>query len=200
MRPGVKKASEMQPAAVRLSSYRARMGRTFALHLFAARMLCSNGSIPSTERGRAMKVSELMTPGVITATPEDTVETVIGRMVMRHCGAIPVVDARGDLTGIVTLRDVLLPLYPNYGEYIHDAVHARDFEAMEDGYLKLLEMKARDVMTPDPMSVSPEDPVLKAASYMGLKNLRRIPVTEGRRLVGIISIGDISRGLFLRHH
>lgn len=147
-----------------------------------------------------MKVSELMTPGVITATADDTVDAVIGRMVMRHCGAIPVVDARGDLTGIVTLRDVLLPLYPNYGDYVHDAVHARDFEPMESGYARLLAMKAGEVMTPDPMSVSPEDPVLKAASYMGLKNLRRIPVTEGRRLVGIISIGDISRGLFLRHH
>lgn len=147
-----------------------------------------------------MKVSELMTSGIITATREDTLETVISRMVMRRCGAIPVVDAHGDLTGIITLRDVLLPLYPNYGDYVHDAVHARDFEAMEEGYPKLLTMKAGEVMTPDPMSVSPDDPVLKAASYMGLKNLRRIPVTEGRRLVGIISIGDISRGLFLRQH
>lgn len=146
-----------------------------------------------------MKVSELMTTGVITAAPDDTVAAVIERMVMRHCGAVPVVDDAGGLIGIVTLRDVLLPLYPNYGDYVHDAVHARDFEAMEHGYPRLLEMKTREVMTPDPMSVSPEDPVLKAASYMGLKNLRRIPVAEERRLVGIISIGDISRGLFLHH-
>jgi CBS domain-containing protein len=146
-----------------------------------------------------MKVSELMTTGVITATPGDTVAAVIERMVMRHCGAVPVVDDAGELIGIITLRDVLLPLYPNYGDYVHDAVRARDFEAMENGYPRLLDMKAGEVMTPDPMTVSPEDPVLKAASYMGLKNLRRIPVAEGRRLVGIVSIGDISRGLFLHH-
>jgi CBS domain-containing protein len=51
-------------------------------------------------------------------------------------------------------------------------------------------------MTPNPMTVSPTDPVLKAASYMGLKNLRRIPVTVDGKLVGIVSIGDINRELF----
>lgn len=144
-----------------------------------------------------MKVSDLMTTGVITASAADPVSTVIGKMVMRHCGAIPVVTARGELTGIITIRDVLLPLYPHYGDYVHDTVHARDFEEMERSYPRLLEMKAGDLMTPDPMTVAPEDPVLKAASYMGLKNLRRIPVADGRRLVGMISIGDINRGLFL---
>ena len=146
-----------------------------------------------------MKVSDLMSTGLVTASEDDTIETVIGKMVMRHCGAVPIVDAQGRLTGIITIRDVLLPLYPNYGDYVHDAVRARDFEEMEQGYERLLEMKAAELMTPDPMTVSPSDPVLKAASYMGLKNLRRIPVAEDRRLVGMISIGDISRGLFLQH-
>lgn len=145
-----------------------------------------------------MKVSEIMTTGLITATQDDTIRTVIGKMVMRHCGAVPIVDARGDLVGIITIRDVLLPLYPNYGDYVHDAVRSRDFEEMEEGYQRLLEMKAAELMTPDPMTVSPSDPILKAASYMGLKNLRRIPVAEGRRPVGMISIGDINRGLFLQ--
>lgn len=144
-----------------------------------------------------MKVSDLMTTGVITASADESVASVIGKMVMRRCGAIPVITARSELAGIVTVRDVLLPLYPNYGDYVHDTVHARDFEEMERAYPRLLEMKAGDLMTPDPMTVSPMDPVLKAASYMGLKNLRRIPVTDGRRLVGMISIGDINRGLFL---
>lgn len=145
-----------------------------------------------------MKVSEVMTTGVITAAADDSIEAIIRKMVMRHCGAIPIVDGRDELIGIITIRDVLLPLYPNYGDYVHDAVRARDFEEMEGGYERLLEMKAAQLMTPDPMTVAPTDPLLKAASYMGLRNLRRIPVTEGNRLVGMISIGDINRGLFLQ--
>jgi CBS domain-containing protein len=144
-----------------------------------------------------MKVSDVMTTGLITATEEETIGSVIGKMVMRRCGAIPVVSGEDRLVGIVTIRDVLLPLYPNYGDYVHDNIRSRDFEEMENGYRKLLETKVAELMTPDPLTVSPSDPVLKAASYMGLRNLRRIPVTDKGRLVGMISIGDINRGLFL---
>jgi CBS domain-containing protein len=147
-----------------------------------------------------MKISEVMTTGLVTVQPEDTLSTAVQKMIMRRCGSLPVTNDSGELVGIVTIRDTMLPLYPNFGEYIHDAVNARDFEGLEENYKKVMRMKVRDVMTPDPMSVSPEDPVLKAASYMGLKNLRRIPVTEGGRLAGIVSIGDINRGLYIRLH
>ncbi|MDQ6966215.1 MAG: CBS domain-containing protein [Mariprofundaceae bacterium] len=117
-------------------------------------------------------------------------------MIQRHCGSVPVVDADSSLVGIVTLRDVLLPLYPNYGEYIHDNVHARDFEEMEEGYGKVLDMTAGEVMTADPFTVAPDEPILKAASYMGLKNLRHIPVADKGKLIGVITISDINQALF----
>ena len=138
-----------------------------------------------------------MAQGAVSAKKTDTTRTVVIKMINRHCGAIPVVDDDNTLLGVITLRDVMLPLYPNLGDYIHDNVHARDFVGMEEGYAKVLEMPAGDIMTPKPMTVSPDDPVLKAASYMGLKNLRRIPVVEDGKLVGMVSIGDINRGLFL---
>ncbi len=145
-----------------------------------------------------MKISEVMTTGVISARETDPVRRVIELMVMRHCGSIPIVRDGDRLAGIITVRDLLLPLYPNLGDYVHDQVRARDFEAMEAGYGKLLDLPAADLMTTGPMTVSPHDPVLKAASYMGLKNLRRIPVVDEGRLVGMVSIGDINRGMFLR--
>jgi CBS domain-containing protein len=149
--------------------------------------------------GIYMQVSEVMTTGLLTARPVDTLRSIVEKMIMRRCGSLPVVDDEGGLIGIVTIRDTMLPLYPNFGEYVHDAVHARDFEAMEDNYKKVMCMKAKEVMTPNPMTVSPGDSVLKAASYMGLKNLRRIPVAKDGKLVGMVSIGDINRGLFIRH-
>jgi CBS domain-containing protein len=68
-----------------------------------------------------------MSTGVVTASTTDTVRDVVIKMLSRHCGAVPVVNASHELLGIVTLRDVMLPMYPNYGDYIHDAVHSRDF-------------------------------------------------------------------------
>ncbi len=143
-----------------------------------------------------MLVSEVMTTGVKAVKKEDTLRKVVVGMIQRHCGSVPVVDDGGALIGIVTLRDVLLPLYPNYGEYIHDNVHARDFEEMQEGYPKVLEMTAGEVMTANPFTVAPDEPILKAASYMGLKNLRHIPVADGDKLVGVITISDINQALF----
>ncbi|MDQ6971719.1 MAG: CBS domain-containing protein, partial [Mariprofundaceae bacterium] len=143
-----------------------------------------------------MQVSEVMTTGVKAVKKEDNLRKVVTGMIQRHCGSVPVVDDAGTLVGIVTLRDVLLPLYPNYGEYIHDNVHSRDFEEMQEGYPKMLGMNVGEVMTANPFTISPDEPVLKAASYMGLKNLRHIPVADDGKLVGVVTISDINQALF----
>ena len=143
-----------------------------------------------------MLVNDVMSTGVLTAHRTDTVRSVVIRMLSRHCGAIPVVEGDNRLVGIVTLRDVMLPLYPNYGDYIHDNVRSRNFIEMEEGYPEVLAKKVEEVMSTNPLTVSPNDPILEAASYMGLKNFRRIPVVEKGKLAGMVSIGDINRGLF----
>lgn len=143
-----------------------------------------------------MLVQDVMSTGVLTAFPKDSVRSIVIKMLSRHCGAIPVVDQHQNLVGLVALRDVLLPLFPNYGDYIHDNVHSRDFTEMEEGYPEVLKKKVETLMTRNPMTVSPTTPVLEAASYMGVKNFRRIPVAEDGKLIGMLSIGDINRGLF----
>ena len=143
-----------------------------------------------------MLVHDVMTAGVLTAKRSDTIRSVVIKMLNRRCGAIPVTDDDGHLLGVVTLRDVLLQLYPNYGDYIHDNVHSRDFVEMEDGYNEVLGRKVDEIMSQQPLTVAPHDPVLQAASYMGLKNFRRIPVVAKDKLAGMVSIGDINRGLF----
>lgn len=145
-----------------------------------------------------MVVRDVMTTGVLTAGKKDSVRSVVAKMISRHCGAIPVVDDDNSLLGMVTVRDVLLPLYPNYGDYIHDRVRSRDFTGMEEGYAAVLTKSVEEVMSLNPLTVAPSDPILQTASYMGLKNFRRIPVVEGGKLAGMVSIGDINRGLFFR--
>jgi len=145
-----------------------------------------------------MKVFDVMSTGLLTATADETLASVVRKMVMRNCGSVPVIDATNHLVGVIAIRDVMLPLFPNMGEYVHDSVRTRDFEEMEEEYANVLKKSAGDVMTANPMTVSAETPVLKAASFMGLKNLRRIPVTdEANLLIGMVSIGDVNRGLFI---
>jgi len=145
-----------------------------------------------------MVVRDVMSTGVLTAMKTDTVRSVVVKMLNRRCGAIPVVDDDQHLLGLVATRDVMLPLYPHYGDYIHDNVHSRDFAEMEDGYPEVLSKKVEDIMSGNPVTVGPDVPILEAASYMGLKHFRRIPVAENGKLIGMVSIGDVNRGLFYR--
>jgi CBS domain-containing protein len=143
-----------------------------------------------------MQVRDVVDAGVPVAGRSDSVRSVVVKMISRDCGVIPVVEDDGKLIGVIALRDVMLPMYPNLGDYIHDSVRSRDFVQMEEGYLGVMNMKAEEIMTPNPMTVSLDDPVLKAASYMGLKNLRRIPVVEDGKYVGIVGITDVNKALF----
>ena len=143
-----------------------------------------------------MQIHDVMSTGVVTAATTDRVRDVVIKMLSRNCGAIPIVNGSHELLGIVTLRDVMLPMYPNYGDYMHDSVHSRAFLDMEEHYSEVLEKKAEEIMVRNPLTVAPETPILEAASYMGLKNFRRLPVTDHGMLVGMVSIGDIHRGLF----
>ena len=144
-----------------------------------------------------MKVSQAMSSEVVSVSRDDSLKSAVSQMVMHNSAQVTVADDDGNLIGIVTVRDIMLPLYPDQGEYVHDSLHARDFEAMEENYGKVLEMKVGDVMTANPVAVSATDSILKAASFMGLKNLRRIPVVDEGKQVGILSIENINNALFL---
>jgi CBS domain-containing protein len=162
-----------------------------------------------------MLVHEVMSTGLVTAQKTDTVRSAVMKMINRRCGSIPIVEGDNQLVGIVSLRDILLPLYPYHGDSIipdvcvvvnviaHDDVHRLNFVEMEAGYPEVLGGKVEEIMSRNPLTVAPHDPILGAASYMGLKNFRRIPVVDKGAIVGIVSIGDINRGLFfergLRH-
>lgn len=143
-----------------------------------------------------MKVRDVMLTGRPTAGETDSVRSVVVKIIRHNVGVVPVIGTRDNLIGVIALRDIMMPMYPGYGDYIHDKVRSRDFELMEEGYSKVLDMKAGEIMTSNPMTVLPDDPVLKAASYMGLKNLRRIPVVEKGKFLGVVGINEINKALF----
>lgn len=137
-----------------------------------------------------------MVTKVFTVREDEVVRSAVLLMINHHFGALPVLNEENAIIGIISLRDVMLPLYPKYGDYIHETVHSEAFVEMEERYPEVLLKKVGEIMTRRPLTVSPDEPVLKAASFMGLKNLRRIPVTEEQKVVGMVSISDINRGFF----
>jgi CBS domain-containing protein len=122
----------------------------------------------------ASQVRDVMTPQVRTIQPESRLQDVARIMRDEDIGAIPVMQ--GDrLLGMITDRDIVI-------------------RALAEGQDSIMQRTVGDVMTPDVQCCFDDQNVGDVLKEMGDQQLRRLPVMDKeRRLVGIVSLGDLSR-------
>jgi CBS domain-containing protein len=128
-----------------------------------------------------MKIQDIMTPDPLTVTDDAGLDEAMTLMDERDVRHLPVVDAAGEVVGVVSDRDIVgangwLPWR------IHERLDPRSHEP-----------RVRDVMRPEPVTVTAEDDVLLAAGEMLSRTLGCLPVLNGRKLVGIVSDTDLIR-------
>ncbi|KOR29460.1 signal transduction protein [Achromatium sp. WMS2] len=141
-----------------------------------------------------MFVKDIMTREVKTVRPDTKLIEVASLMCLYRYSGLPVVED-GKLVGVVSEKDVLNRLFPSLGE-MTDGVASLDLDRLMGQYKEVLGLKVRDVMTMNPLTVSPDIHVLRAATTMNRHKFRRIPVAEGDTLVGMLSMGDVHKGIF----
>ncbi|GIV00695.1 MAG: histidine kinase [Actinomycetota bacterium] len=117
------------------------------------------------------RVRELMTVGVVTVTPEDTVETALRRMIDHDIGAVVVVEGSSPV-GVFTERDVTRRVLTD-----------RD----------LLARPVREVMSAPVVTTEPDAEIVFVFETMNERKIRRLPVVEDGRLVGILTERDLLR-------
>ena len=142
-----------------------------------------------------MLVKEIMTGSPRTVTPETGLLEVVSLMCLYRFSGLPVMD-EGKMVGFIAEKDVLHKLFPTLEDMMADGLGSPDFEGMMGKYRDVVNLKVRDLMTANVISVSPEDHILKAASTMVRNRFRRIPVADAGVLVGMISLGDVHKALF----
>ena len=143
-----------------------------------------------------MIVKDIMTTDLKTTRPDTAVKEIASIMCLKRISGVPVVDENERLVGILSEKDILHCMFPDIGEIMSEGGEARDFEKLEGNYQDAMNKKVGDLMTTTVETVSADIPVLRAASMMWLKKIRRIPVTEGDKLIGIISVGDVHKAIF----
>lgn len=117
-------------------------------------------------------------------------------MCLDKISGVPVIDDNGELTGILSEKDILQAMFPDVAQIMENGLK-QDYESIESDYKDVLYKSAGELMTQAVASVTPNMPLLKAVSMMCVKNIRRIPVTnEENKLIGIISIGDVHKAIF----
>ncbi len=114
---------------------------------------------------------DIMTPTVITANEDMLVTDVIKVLLRWHISGLPIVEKDGNIVGIVTEHDVV-----NFAV----SGHAADTTASE-------------VMTRNVVTFSPDTLVVEIINHFAAHRIRRVPVVEGKKVVGIISRRDIVR-------
>jgi len=141
-----------------------------------------------------MIVSEIMTTNVKTAQADTPVKEIANIMCFNKISGLPIVDDDDKIIGIVSEKDLLQRMFPDMATIAEEG--RPNFEEMEKSYADTLHLKAQDIMTTTVSTVSPEMPIMKAASMMCINKIRRIPVAHNEILVGIISIGDVHKAIY----
>ena len=141
---------------------------------------------------------DLMTRRVLTVPPTAPVPDIARLLCDRGISAVPVVDKSGAVLGVVTEADLIrrlagredLPIGWFRGLFIDPASRA-------ERYARTHGAVAADIMTEDAITVSPHATAAEVAHMMEEHNVRRLLVTEGGRLVGLISRADLLRALIV---
>jgi CBS domain-containing protein len=146
-----------------------------------------------------MLVSDIMTRNPKTVSPETRLQEVASIMCLYRIPALPVVDDQGMLVGNISEMDLLKNLFPKT-EDIMSGNAVLEIERMAPNYSASMKQAVGDMMTKNPVSVSPDQHVLKAAAKMTSHRFRRIPVADSEgRLVGVMSLGDVHKAIFQLH-
>jgi len=117
------------------------------------------------------QIKHIMNTQVVSIPPTESVDEAMRRMAEYHLDALPVLDEKGQLIGLIAssaLLDFVFHCWPGEPRLTH--------------YMK----------TPCP-AVDKEDSWSKAAELFRAENLRTLPVTEDGRLVGFVSVEDLLR-------
>ncbi|WP_372622523.1 CBS domain-containing protein [Falsiroseomonas sp.] len=144
----------------------------------------------------SLRARDLMTVDVVTVPPETPVMAMARLLADRGISAVPVVDGTGKVLGIVTEADLIRRLA---GEVDRPAGFLSslfsDQQREAERYARTHGVTARDVMTPDVVAVEPDILASEVAHLMEERGIRRVVVTEGGRLKGIVSRADLLRAL-----
>lgn len=120
-----------------------------------------------------MQVQDLMSPSTVTVEPQSTAETAAKLFSRYNVGALPVCTSDRRLHGMITDRDIVL----------------RCIAPQENPR----QVQVGDIMTKGCVTVAPTDDCAHAARLMADKQIRRLPVVENGKMVGMLSLGDLAK-------
>jgi CBS domain-containing protein len=139
-----------------------------------------------------MLARDVMVPRVICVTPDESVLVATRLMLQRGISGLPVVDGGGNLVGIVSEGDFLRRaetgtkrVRPRWLEFILGPGR------LAEEYVQVSSRKVSDVMSRDVRTVTPDAPLAAVVDLMERHHIKRIPVVDGGKVVGIVTRANL---------
>ena len=141
-----------------------------------------------------MRVEDFMTRVVVTITPETTLLVAAKLMLEHRVGGLPVLDASGRMIGVFSESDLLREEGEDGSPWLRIMV-GPDGEPVEPPRLDA--RKVHEFMTRQPTTIAPGASIAQACRLLHEHCLRRVPVVENDKLVGMIARADLVRAVAL---
>lgn len=152
------------------------------------------------EDGDQMRARTIMSTALFTVERSTPVRDVIRLLIDQRISGVPVVQDEA-VVGIISEGDLILRerAYRQRGGMAFLAQQLfEDHEKLAVEYRKAHGLVAEDVMTQPVITILPGTPVEEIAHLMAERHIKRVPVVEDGRLVGIVSRGDVLRAAYER--
>jgi CBS domain-containing protein len=138
-----------------------------------------------------MRAHQIMTQHVIAIGADAPIVEAVDTMLRHHVSGLPVIDTDGKLIGIISEGDFIrraeLGTQRKRGRWLSFLVGADRIAA---DFVHAHGRKVGDIMTPVPLTISEETPLVRIVEIMESNSVKRLPVVRGNRMVGIVTRSD----------
>lgn len=143
-----------------------------------------------------MKAGDVMSRGVVTVGPDTAIGEAVQLMLRHRISGLPVIEEDGTLVGMVTEGDLLRRMElgtekhrPRWLEFLFAP------GTLAEEYVRSHGRHVSEVMTWDPASVAPDTALAEVVALMQDREIKRVPVVDGGRVVGMVTRMDLLRAL-----
>jgi CBS domain-containing protein len=151
------------------------------------------------------RVKKIMTTDVITINVNESVSEAIKKLIEHDISGIPVLNDSEELVGIICESDILRALktesrtvslvFPSSHAMGMTFEESTEQRKIKDALKELKSVKVKEIMSTDVKTIDSNKTLEEVSQIMVNNNINRVPVIEKDELIGIVTRGDIIKGI-----
>ena len=146
-----------------------------------------------------LTAKDIMTKDVVAVTPNTSIEELAGLLVSNQISGAPVVNAAGNIVGMVTENDLISQNkrlhIPTVVSFLGAAIYLESSKKFADEVKRMTATKVADICTEKVVTISEDTTLTDIATIMGEKKVHCLPVVKDGKVIGIVGKRDVVRAV-----